>query len=84
MTTPADEPPAPIPDDLAAEISEVSNCGIPTGWPRYEDRDGDVWFLTSETHDGDRVMLPAPSDVPLMLRRDAERLYGPLSAADRP
>jgi hypothetical protein len=73
--------PAPIPDAIASEISEASNCGIPTSWPEYEDREGDIWFLTGETHDGDRVMLPAPCDLPLMLRRDAERLYGPLRPA---
>ncbi|MFF7335407.1 hypothetical protein [Streptomyces sp. NPDC008150] len=68
-----------IPDDIAAEIYEASNS--PTDWPRYEDRDTDVWWLTDYTHDGDRVMLPGPGDLPLMLRRDAERLYGPLTPA---
>jgi hypothetical protein len=68
----------PIPDDIACEICEASNSGVPASWPEYEDRDGDVWFLTGETHGGDRVMMPSPSDVPLMLRRDVERLYGPL------
>jgi hypothetical protein len=81
MTT---EPAAEIPESIATEISECSNSGIPTSWPEYEDRDGDTWYLTGETHDGDRVMLPAPSDVPLMLRRDAERLYGPLTTPPRP
>jgi hypothetical protein len=68
-----------IPDDIAIEICEASNSGVPTGWPKFSDRDGDTWWLTDEIHAGDRVMLPAPGDVPLMLRRDAERLYGPLT-----
>jgi hypothetical protein len=73
----------PIPDDIAAEITETSNSGLPTGWPKFEDPDGDVWWLTGESHDGDHVMLPGPGDLPLMLRRDAERLYGPLRPITR-
>lgn len=84
--TPKDRAPhnsaTPIPDDIASEICEASNCGLPTGWPEYEDRDGDIWFETGETHDGDHVMMPAPSNLPLMLRRDAERLYGPLTPSN--
>lgn len=71
----------PIPDHIAVEIREMTLCGVPANWPEYTDRDGDSWWATCETHDGDRVVLPAPSDVPLMLRRDAERLYGPLTSA---
>ncbi|MEU2730079.1 hypothetical protein ABZ650_20420 [Streptomyces griseoviridis] len=72
--------PTPIPDDIASEICQISN-NSPTGWPQFTDADGDNWLLTSETYDGDHVMLPAPGDLPLMLRRDAERLYGPLTPA---
>ncbi|NUS79187.1 MAG: hypothetical protein HOV70_23715 [Streptomyces sp.] len=68
----------PIPDDIASDICEDSLITCPTGWPKYEDRDGEVWWLTEYSHDGDRVMLPAPGDCPLMLRRDAEAIYGPL------
>ncbi|MGW2739083.1 hypothetical protein ACWC4D_33400 [Streptomyces sp. NPDC001288] len=73
--------PTPIPDDIASEICEASNSGVPTGWPEFTDRYSDCWWETSETHDGDKVMLPAPGNLPLMLRRDAERLYGPLTPA---
>jgi hypothetical protein len=70
--------PTPIPDDIASEISTLTDIAVPDGWPKYCDFDGGDWFLTHQSHDGDRVMLPSASDMPLMLRRDAERLYGPL------
>ena len=71
----------PIPDDIAFDICEDSLLAAPATWPAYTDRDGDTWWLTTYTHAGDLVMFPAPGDVPLMLRRDAERLYGPLTPA---
>lgn len=70
-----------IPDAIAAEISEATNSGLPMPWPEYTDRDADVWHLTDETHDGDRVMLPAAGDMAPMLRRDVQRFFGPLTAA---
>ncbi|NED73342.1 hypothetical protein G3I51_13515 [Streptomyces sp. SID9944] len=76
MTTPT-----PIPDHITSDICEDSLITVPATWPTYEDRDGDTWWLTDYTHDGDHVMLPAPCDTPLMLRRDAERLHGPLVRA---
>jgi hypothetical protein len=69
-----------VPDDIASEICEATNSGIPTGWPEFSDPDGDVWALTGETHDGDSVMLPYASDLDPMLRRDVEREFGPLTA----
>ncbi|MCX4703901.1 hypothetical protein [Streptomyces sp. NBC_01373] len=70
---------ARVPTDIAAEICEASNSGIPTGWAEFSDRDTDVWLLTDETHDGDRVMLPCAGDMDPMLRRDVERHFGPLA-----
>lgn len=68
-----------IPDNVASEICEASNSGIPTGWAEFSDRDSDVWHLTDQTHNGDRVMMPSASDMGLMLRRDVERFFGPLT-----
>ncbi len=72
-------PTARIPDDIARRITEDSLDGPLPTWAKYEDRDADVWHLTNQTHDGDRVMLPSAGGTPLMLRRDAERLYGPFT-----
>ncbi|MDX3165921.1 hypothetical protein PV516_19225 [Streptomyces scabiei] len=67
-----------IPEEIVHDISEASLHGVPGDWPKFSDRDSDSWFLTTHTHDGDRVMLPSAGDTPVMLQRDAERLYGPL------
>lgn len=75
---------ARIPHDIAAEICEVSNSGVPTGWTQFSDRDADVWFLTGEVYDGDRVMLPSAGDMDPMLRRDVERNFGPLAKEPTP
>lgn len=89
MTTPADEHPMdralrhgaiPVPKEIATEIGEATNSGLPTRWPEYVDRDGEIWQLTSEVHDGDAVMLPCAGDMDLMLHRDVDRLFGPLTA----
>ncbi|MEU8760683.1 hypothetical protein [Streptomyces sp. NPDC048659] len=75
---------ATIPDDIVAEICESTNSGVPLPWPEYTDRDAEVWHLTDETHDGDRVMLPSAGDMAPMLRRDVQRFFGPLTAAGQP
>ncbi|MFJ7990352.1 hypothetical protein [Streptomyces sp. NPDC096351] len=70
-----------IPGTITAEIHEAASNGIPPTWPEYADADSDVWHLTSERYDGDQVMLPSACDMALMLRRDVERFFGPLTAA---
>ncbi|MGW1814101.1 hypothetical protein ACWCQM_11145 [Streptomyces sp. NPDC002125] len=72
---------ARIPEDIAIELCEETNCGVPTGWPEFLDRDSDIWRLTDRTHDGDAVMLPCAADMDPMLRRDVEAHFGPLLPA---
>lgn len=68
-----------IPATIAAGIRALTEDRIPADWPAYLDRDTDVWHLTNLEHDGDHIMLPSAGDMPLMLARDVERLYGPLT-----
>ncbi|RPK56173.1 hypothetical protein EES43_24335 [Streptomyces sp. ADI96-02] len=68
-----------LPDDLVIELCEATNTGRPTGWPELADRDGDIWAITSETHDGDTVLMPCSGDMGPMLRRDVEAHFGPLT-----
>ncbi|WP_435058451.1 hypothetical protein [Streptomyces sp. bgisy060] len=68
-----------IPEGLVIELCEATNTGRPTGWPEYTDRDGDVWAMTEETHDGDAVLMPCAGDMAPLLRRDVERHFGPLT-----
>lgn len=75
---------AVIPDDITIEICEATNSGVPLPWPQFTEPDGELWWLTNETHDGDRVMLPAAGDMQPMLRRDVERFFGPLTPAGQP
>lgn len=70
----------PVPVDMASDIYEDSLEGVPGNWPRFTDRDSDCWWITGRSHDNDAVLMPSASDVPMMLRRDAERLYGPFTA----
>ncbi|SCE16382.1 hypothetical protein GA0115250_144726 [Streptomyces sp. BvitLS-983] len=70
----------PVPEAMVSNICEDSLVGIPSNWVRFVDRDADAWWLTGRSHDGDNVLMPSASDVPMMLRRDVERLYGPLLA----
>lgn len=72
-----------IPDDVVSETCEATNDGRPTGWPTFEDRDGDAWDLTGEAHDGDHVMRPYASDMEPMLRRDVESNFGPLATIEK-
>lgn len=67
-----------IPEDLRWNIHAAINGGLPTGWPKFYDRDGEAWEATTYTHDGDTVMLPSAGDMEPMLRRDVEREYGAL------
>lgn len=76
--------PTPIPRDVASDIYTLADLCVPDDWDRFEDRTTDVWHETGETYDGDRIMLPSASGLPLMLRRDAERLYGPLTPVPWP
>lgn len=69
----------PIPEDVHADIAEDSLVTFPVAWPEYRDPSGDTWYLTDYSHAGDRVMYSCGLDAP-MLRRDAESLYGPLTA----
>lgn len=70
-----------VPDDLRAEIAEITNDSRFTGWPEFTDAEGEIWALTEETHDGDAVLLPYAGDMDPMLRRDVEREFGPLTAS---
>lgn len=73
----------PIPDDITSEICEETNSGMPRNWPKFYDRDGELWEATSHTHDGDTVMLPGPADWEPMLRRDVLAEFGPLVTAEQ-
>ncbi|MEU5742111.1 hypothetical protein ABZ784_29470 [Streptomyces tendae] len=70
----------PVPEDMVSDICEDSLVQVPSDWVRFVDRDAEAWWLTGRSHDGDSVLMPSAGDVPVMLRRDAERLYGPLLA----
>lgn len=70
----------PVPEDMAGDICEDSLEGVPSDWPRFTDRDSDSWWLTGRSYDGDNVMMPSAGNLPMMLRRDVERLYGPIAA----
>jgi hypothetical protein len=70
----------PVPEDMVSDICEDSLQGVPSDWPRFMDCEADCWWLTDRSHDGDRVLMPSAGNLPMMLRRDVERLYGPLTA----
>ena|SRR5690606_2915229 len=68
---------ARVSEEIISEISEATNDGRPTGWPKFYDRTGEEWQETRERHDGDVVMMPGSDWVP-MLRRDVQAFWGPL------
>jgi hypothetical protein len=70
----------PVPEDMVSDICEDSLEHVPSDWPRFVDRETDYWWFTGRSHDGDKVLMPAAGNMPVMLRRDVERLYGPLAA----
>ena len=80
-TTQAAPAPAEIPADIALSIHMEAAAGIPTTWPRHTDPDGYPWYQTPYSLDGQPVMLPGPTALPLMLHDDVTALYGPLKEA---
>ncbi|AKZ60787.1 hypothetical protein SAM23877_p078 (plasmid) [Streptomyces ambofaciens ATCC 23877] len=70
----------PVPEDMVSDICEDCLVGVPSDWVRLVDRDAEVWWSTGRSYDGDSVLLPSAGDMPMMLRRDVERLHGPLLA----
>lgn len=72
-----------IPDEIHAELCDESCAGIPTGWQAFLDRDTERWHLTSETYDGDAIMLPSAGDMQPLLRRDVEAEFGPLRTTEQ-
>jgi hypothetical protein len=67
---------------MVSDICEDSLQAVPSDWQRFTDRDTDYWWLTGRSHDGDDVLMPSTGDMPMMLRRDVERMYGPLTVVD--
>ncbi|WP_053143326.1 hypothetical protein [Streptomyces ambofaciens] len=65
---------------MVSDICEDCLVGVPSDWVRLVDRDAEVWWSTGRSYDGDSVLLPSAGDMPMMLRRDVERLHGPLLA----
>jgi len=67
-----------VPDSVAAEISEVLCDGRPTGWPVFYDHDGEPWTQTSESYNGQPVMMSYSREVRFMVRQDVQAEFGPL------